>query len=171
MGYVCNWSEFTFLQSSVRAIRDLTNAGFEILIATNQAGIGREIFTREQLHKVHTNMISALRKTGGIIKQIYFCPHHPKSGCDCRKPKPGMLRKATQEYDLEPSITHFIGDSISDIEAGRNADMSPILVLTGHGLDSYKHLINTQSKYRRYQPDKIFTNLFTASQWLIQEYS
>ena len=171
MGYVCDWSEFTFLKSSIRAIRDLTNAGFNILIATNQAGIGRGIFTKKQLLEIHSNMVSTLREAGGIITKIYFCPHHPDAGCDCRKPKPGMLRKATQEHEFDPSITHFIGDSISDIQAGRNARMSPVLVLTGHGLDSYRHFINTASKDRIYQPDKIFTNLFSASQWLIQEYT
>ena len=171
MGYVCDWSEFTFLQSSIRAIRDLTNAGFNILIATNQAGIGKGIFTKKQLHEIHSNMVSTLREAGGNITKIYFCPHHPDAGCACRKPKPGMLRKAAKEHDIDPSITHFIGDSISDIQAGRNAEMSPVLVLTGHGLDSYKHFINSPYKDCRYQPDKIFTNLFSASQWLIQEYT
>ncbi len=171
MGYVCEWSEFSFLPSSIQAIRDLTNAGFNILIATNQAGIGRGIFTINQLHEIHSNMVSTLSDTGGNIKKIYFCPHHPDAGCDCRKPKPGMLKKAIQDHDFDPSITHFIGDSISDIEAGRKAGMSPVLVLTGHGLASYQHYINTQSKCRKYQPDKIFTNLHSASRWLIQEYT
>lgn len=171
MGYVCDWSEFIFLESSIRAISNLTKSGFNILIATNQAGIGRGIFTKKQLHHIHTNMVSTLRDAGGIIKKIYFCPHHPDAGCDCRKPKPGMLRNAIEEHDFDPTITHFIGDSISDIQAGRNAELSPVLVLTGHGLDAYKHFINTSSKDRSYQPDKIFTNLFSASQWLIQEYT
>lgn len=170
MGYVCDWSEFSFLPSSIRAICDLTKADFNILIATNQAGIGRGIFTENQLNEIHSNMVSTLSEAGGLIKKIYFCPHHPEDGCECRKPKPGMLFRATQDHDFDPSITHFIGDSISDIVAGRKAGLSPVLVLTGHGLESYQHCINTKTEFRRYQPDKIFTNLLSASRWLIQEY-
>ncbi|MCG9129667.1 D-glycero-beta-D-manno-heptose 1,7-bisphosphate 7-phosphatase [Candidatus Poribacteria bacterium] len=169
-GYVCDWSEFAFLPSSIRAISDLTYADFNIIIATNQAGIGRGIITQEQLHKIHSNMVSTLRNAGGIIKNIYFCPHHPDAGCECRKPKPGMLQKAIQDHCFDPSTTHFIGDSISDIKAAKNADIAPVLVLTGHGLDTYQHYASSQFECRKYLPDKIFTNLFSASQWLIQEY-
>ena len=116
-------------------------------------------------------MVAILRNAGGIINRIYFCPHHPDSGCECRKPEPGMLLKAVEEHGFDPSTTHFIGDSLSDIIAAKNTEMAPILVLTGHGLDTYQHYANSQSECLKYLPDKIFTNLFSASQWLIQEFN
>lgn len=167
-GYVCNWTEFTFLPNALEAIRNLTESGYRIFIATNQAGVGRGIFTEQQLTDIHHNMLNEVEKVGGHIDKIYYCPHHPEAGCKCRKPKPGMLIQAAREHDIDISKTFFIGDSLKDIQAARNAGALPILVLTGHGRDSYNHYINSDLTTKTYKPDKIFTNLFTASRWIIQ---
>ncbi len=167
-GYVCNWNDFSFLPNVLEAIRDLTINGFRIFVATNQAGIGRKIFTEKQLSDIHLQMLAAIEEEGGQIQNIYYCPHHPDSGCECRKPNPGMLSLAAQEYDFDLSDSFFIGDSITDIQAARNANTTPILVLTGHGRDTYMSYINLDPTNKTYKPDKIFTNLYTASRWLLR---
>ncbi len=167
-GYVCNWTDFTFLPNALEAIRDLTHNGFRIIVATNQAGIGKGIYTEQDLTDIHCQMLTEIEETGGYIHKIYYCPHHPDAGCECRKPKPGMLIQAAREHNIDVSKTFYIGDSITDIQAARRADISPILVLTGHGRDSYNHCINSDSTAKTDKPNKIFTNLYTASRWLIQ---
>ena len=167
-GYVCNWNDFTFLPNALEAIRDLTQDGYHIFVATNQAGIGKGIFTKQQLSNIHHQMLEEIEEEGGQIYNIYYCPHHPDAGCECRKPKPGMLLQAAQEHDFEVSNSFFIGDSFTDMQAARSADASPILVLTGHGRKTYEQYINIDSTMNTYKPDKIFTNLYTASRWLLR---
>lgn len=164
--YVCSWDDFSFILNSLEAIHILTVTGFRILLATNQAGIGRGILSEQQLTDIHQRMLTEIKSNGGNIEKIYYCPHHPENGCQCRKPKPGMLKTAAKEYNFDISDTFFIGDSITDIKAAQNAGASPILVLTGHGRDTYDYYIKSNSNDKIDMPEKIFTNLYTASRWL-----
>ena len=170
MGYVRRWSEFSFIPNSRKAIRELTQSGYRIVVVTNQAGIGRGFFSEEDLKDIHARMVSEITETGGKIDAIYYCPHHPEAGCECRKPKPGMLTRAAREHNIELSNAYLIGDSITDIEAGACAGTRTLLVLTGHGRESYDHYTNTEPFGRAnnsgYCPEKIFTNLYTAARWL-----
>ncbi len=168
-GYVCNWKDFAFLPNSQKAIKKLTDHGYEIYIVTNQAGIGRGIFSEQQLADVHRQMLVEIEKFGGKIKKIYYCPHHPNDNCNCRKPKPGMLMRASHEYNFNLSETFFIGDSISDIQAAQSAGVSPILVLTGHGYNSYQHYMIPHLTNKTSKPDWIFTNLYTVSHWIVNK--
>ena len=171
MGYVQRWSEFSFIPNARKAIRGLTQSGYRIIVVTNQAGIGRGLFTEENLRDIHTRMVSEIVETGGRIDAVYYCPHHPNAGCECRKPKPGMLTRAGREHNIELSSAYLIGDSTTDIEAGQRAGTQTSLVLTGLGQESYHHYINTKPCGRTdkngHPPDKIFTNLYTATRWLI----
>lgn len=171
MGYVQKWSEFSFIPNARKAIRGLTQSGYRIIVVTNQAGIGRGLFTEENLRDIHTRMVSEIVETGGRIDAVYYCPHHPNAGCECRKPKPGMLTRAGREHNIELSSAYLIGDSTTDIEAGQRAGTQTSLVLTGLGQESYHHYINIKPCGRTdkngHPPDKIFTNLYTATRWLI----
>ena len=167
-GYVCNWNDFIFLPNALAAIRDLSQNGYRPFIVTNQAGIGRGIFTEQQLLDIHHRMLAEIENAGGQISKIYYCPHAPDAACDCRKPKPGMLLQAALEHNFDVSNTYFIGDSITDLQAARSADATPILVLTGHGRETYKRYVNANPTIRTCLPDKIFTNLWTASRWLLE---
>ena len=171
MGYVRKWSEFSFIPNARKAIRELTENGYRIIVVTNQAGIGRGLFSEENLMDIHARMVSEIVAAGGRIDAIYYCPHHPNAGCECRKPKPGMLTRAGREHNIELSSTYLIGDSKTDIEAGQRVGSKTLLVLTGLGQESYHHYINTKSCGRAdkngYRPEKIFTNLYTATRWLI----
>ena len=120
-GYVCSWNDWTFLPNALEAINILTQCGFRILLATNQAGIGKGIFTEKQLADIHQRLLTKICDYGGHIEKIYYCPHHPDDGCPCRKPKPGMLKTAANEYGFDISDTFFIGDSITDISAAQSA--------------------------------------------------
>ncbi len=189
-GYVRTWEEFDFIPNAQKAIRDLTENGYRVIVVTNQAGIGRGLFSEENLTDIHSRMVAEITDTGGSIDSIYYCPHHPDAGCKCRKPKPGMLTRAAAEHRIELSRAYLIGDSTTDIEAGQRAGVSTILVLTGHGKKSYQHYTQATlfqqsgtdaigSRRRRtadeglalssrYRPEKIFTNLYAATCWLIK---
>ncbi|MDE0315051.1 MAG: D-glycero-beta-D-manno-heptose 1,7-bisphosphate 7-phosphatase [Candidatus Poribacteria bacterium] len=167
-GYVRNWREFVFLPNALAAIRDLTHNGYRIIVVTNQAGIGKGIYTEQHLADIHCRMLAEIEEAEGQICKVYYCPHHPEAGCKCRKPEPGMLIQAAREHDIDVSKTYFIGDSITDMQAARSASALPILVLTGHGRDSYNRYSNSDSTTKISKPEKIFTNLYTASRWLIR---
>lgn len=171
-GYVRSWSEFSFIPGAQRAIRELTQSGCRIIVVTNQAGVGRRILREATLREIHSQMTDTIMESGGTIHAIYYCPHSPEDSCECRKPKPGMLLRASQEHNIEEmSSAYLIGDSVTDIEAGRRAGTRTVLVLTGHGQESYQYYINTKPSGRRdgseYGPEKIFTDLQAAARWLL----
>ena len=170
MGYVRKWIDFSFIPSARSAIQQLTQSGYRIFVVTNQAGIGRGLYSEGDLKDIHSRMIAEIARAGGKIDAVYYCPHHPDAGCECRKPKPGMLKRAAQEHNIDLSSAYFIGDVLTDIQAGRRAGTTTCLVLTGLGQESYHDYIN--AKYDQYgnkeecSPDKIFTNLYAATRWL-----
>ncbi len=165
-GYVRTWEGFDFLPNSRKAIRNLTQNGYRVIVVTNQAGIGRGLYTEDALNDIHRRMCAEVAAAGGKIHAVYYCPHHPDDGCECRKPKPGMLHRAAREHGIDVSKTYFIGDSLGDIEAGHSAGASTILVLTGHGRESYRRYIHSENADEK--PDKIFTNLYAAVCWLTE---
>ncbi len=167
-GYVRSWADFTFIRNAKEAIRTLTESGFRIIVITNQSGIGRGFFTEPQLIDIHQQMSAEITTAGGQLHAIYYCPHTPEVGCPCRKPKPGMLIRAAQEHDIDLSKAYFIGDFITDIEAGRSAGVSPLLVLTGHGRNTYRRYISNTQPPKTRTPDKIFQDLYAAAHWLTQ---
>ena len=189
-GYVRTWTEFTFIPNARSAIRELTQNGYRIFVITNQAGIGRGLFSEESLKDIHCRMVTEITEAGGVVEGVYYCLHHPDAGCECRKPKPGMFTRAAREHNIELSNAYLIGDSTTDIEAGQRAGTATVLVLTGHGQKSYHHYIKATpdrgadtdairrhrprtgdeglARSAEYRPDKIFTNLYTATRWLLK---
>ena len=172
MGYVRKWSEFSFIPNAKKAIRELTENGYRIIIVTNQSGIQRGLYSEESLADIHSRMVTEINKTGGAIDAVYYCPHHPDAGCECRKPKTGMLMRAADEHNIELSNAYLIGDSVTDIQAGQRAGTRTFLVLTGLGQESYYYYINVKSDWRvdenGHRPEKIFTNLYATTHWLIK---
>ena len=171
-GYVRKWEEFTFIPNARKAIRELTESDYRIVVITNQSGIGRGLYSEEDVADIHSRMVSEIRKAGGTIDAVYYCPHHPEAGCECRKPKPGMLARAAREHNIELSNAYLIGDWTTDIEVGQCVGATAFLVLTGLGQESYYHYINMNlcqgADRNRHRPDKIFTNLYTATRWLLK---
>src|SRR5690606_9599347 len=112
----------------------LTAAGFQVVIATNQSGVGRGLITPDALEAIHRLLLTQVAAAGGRIDGIFVCPHHPDDGCDCRKPRPGLFRQIEQSLGRSLAGVAAIGDSLRDLEAARAIGARPILVRTGNGL-------------------------------------
>ena len=127
-GYVTRPEEFEFLPGALDALRDLTQAGYDIYIVTNQRGISRGLMTTDDLMRTHRHMIEEVNKAGGRISGIYFCPHGNEDGCLCRKPKAGMFFQAAREHHIDLTKAIFNGDSESDRVAGQAAGCGAIII-------------------------------------------
>ncbi len=141
-GYLIHLDDFEFLPGVPEALKKLQNAGFLLVIVTNQSGIARGYFSLEQVNKLHQYIILQLEQFGISLAGIYICPHHPTCGqgeylrdCECRKGKPGMLLKAAEDLNIDLRHSFMIGDKLADIEAGYAAGCSTYLVKTGYGKD------------------------------------
>jgi D-glycero-D-manno-heptose 1,7-bisphosphate phosphatase len=131
--YIKSPEEWQALPGSLGAIRDLCGAGFEVVVATNQSGVGRGLFDGETLAAIHRRMRDAVQAAGGRLAGIYFCPHHPDEACDCRKPAPGLLRQVARDFARPLNGVPVVGDSARDLEAAVAVGARPILVRTGKG--------------------------------------
>ncbi len=136
--YVKSWDEFRFLPGSREAIASLTKAGHRIVVCTNQAGVAQGLISIDAIEDIHYRMQAAIREMGGMIEKVYACTHSKTADCDCRKPRPGMLLRASRELNLDMSDAVFIGDSITDMQAGSAAGVRTMLVLTGLGMEHYR---------------------------------
>lgn len=131
--YIKHPDEWFPIAGSLEAIARLNHAGYRVVVATNQSGLGRGLFDIDQLNAIHQKMFDMLSQQGGQIDSIFFCPHRPDEGCNCRKPKPGLLLDIADRLDVDLATVAFIGDSLKDIQAARTAGAQPLLVLTGNG--------------------------------------
>jgi len=126
-------AEWKPLRGSLEAIARLHQAGWRVVVATNQSCIARKLFDLDTLARIHETMHRQVRDAGGIIDAVFFCPHGPDDHCDCRKPAPGMLHDIARRLHIELAGVPAIGDSLRDIQAAQAAGASPILVTTGKG--------------------------------------
>lgn len=171
VGYVNHIDRYRLLPRSAEAIRKINAAGFLSFVITNQSGVARGLFDEALLHEVHATLRRWLEEKGAKLDGIYFCPHHPEEGvppwrqnCDCRKPRPGLLRRAALEHDVDLASSYMIGDTVLDIEAARNAGMTGVLVLTGYG----KGDLNFRMRARGLEPAHIAEDLLEAVEWILQ---
>ena len=120
-GYVRTWEEFQWLSGAKEALRLLRENGYRVVIVSNQAGIGRGMMTESALAEIHQHMIEEAEQAGGKIESVFYCPHDWSAGCECRKPKAGMLFQAQKKFDLDLTRTLFIGDDERDQQAAEAA--------------------------------------------------
>ena len=125
--------EWRPIPGSVEAIARLNHAGYRVVVATNQSGIGRGLFDMGMLNTIHEKMYKALAQAGGRLDAVFFCPHTADSKCECRKPKPGMLVEIGKRFNAELTGVPCIGDSLRDLAAADAVGAQPMLVLTGKG--------------------------------------
>jgi D-glycero-D-manno-heptose 1,7-bisphosphate phosphatase len=132
--FVKSADEWTPIDGSLQGIRLLVESGFTVAVASNQSGLGRGLFNQEALQSMHLKMCRLVEAAGGNIDRIVVCPHRPDEGCDCRKPKPGLLLQLGSYYGVPLTGVPVVGDSARDIEAAVAVGARPILVLTGNGV-------------------------------------
>lgn len=134
-------AEWMPLPGSIEALARLTEAGFGVVVASNQSGIGRGLFDLPTLGAIHAKLFGCAERAGARIQAIFFCPHHPDDHCPCRKPLPGMCLAAAARFHIPLADTYVVGDSLRDLEAARRSGAKPVLVLTGNGVETHaRHL-------------------------------
>lgn len=160
--YIKSPDEWVAIPGSLEAIAQLNRIGYRVIVATNQSGLSRGLFDLEMLTEIHNKLHQELAAVGGYVEEIFFCPHHPDDNCNCRKPKPGMLQDISKKYDIDLQKTFFIGDTYSDVAAGRAAGCNPILVLTSKGKKSL-------AEYPELKLIPHFANLAQAVEYVIKQ--
>ena len=129
--FVKSPEEWEPLPGALEAIGRLNHAGYHVVLATNQSGLGRGLFDMASLNSVHAHMMKTLATHGGRIDAVFYCPHAPDEGCHCRKPEPGLLEQIADRYGVDLHAVPYIGDSLRDMQAAANAGCKPHLVCTG----------------------------------------
>ena len=131
--YIKSPAEWKPLPGSLEAIAKLTQAGYRVVVATNQSGIGRGLFDMDTLNAIHNKMHRAAQLLGGRIDAVFYCPHPADSSCNCRKPRPGMLERIGGCFNVDLVGIPSVGDSLRDLVASAAVGAQPMLVLTGKG--------------------------------------
>lgn len=137
-GYMYTPADFVVFPWTGSAVRRLNEAGFLVVLVTNQSGVGRGYFTEITVESVHDRLRREIAREGGRLDAAYVCPHRPDQGCGCRKPRPGLLTRARDELDIALEGSFMVGDRYSDIAAGRAAGARTILVMTGDGMSEHE---------------------------------
>ncbi len=168
--YIKSRQEFEFLPKSIEAIRNFTLNGFTVIIITNQSAINRGLTTLQEIMHIHEMMVETVKSRGGLIKDVFFCPHTPEEGCICRKPETGLIRKAQKKYNIDLACSAMVGDSVKDIECAKSAGCRyAVLVKTGNGKKSEKTLLK-KIDLPNSLPDHVSRDLFDASHWIINRF-
>ena len=144
--YIKNAEEWAPIKGSLEAIGYWQRRGIEFAVCTNQSGLGRGLFSKDDLFNMHTKCNSILKSLGGKPLRFFFCPHTPENNCSCRKPKALLLELAIEALGSKPSNTVFVGDSPSDLKAAQAASVQFILVHTGNGESTYKELLELKEQ-------------------------
>lgn len=131
--YIKSPAEWLPLPGSAAAIARLNAAGFQVVVATNQSGLGRGYFSAQTLDDIHQKMTRHLADHNAHLAGIFICPHAPEAQCDCRKPKPGLLDQIARQLKCDLTGVPLVGDSLRDLEAGLACACQPVLVKTGKG--------------------------------------
>jgi D-glycero-D-manno-heptose 1,7-bisphosphate phosphatase len=170
VGYINHVSRFRLFSYAAPAIKHLNENGWLAIVITNQAGVARGYFSEETIQTVHAAMTKDLESSGARLDAIYYCAHHPSVGeppyrldCDCRKPKPGLISRAAQDFDIDLAESWMVGDRYSDVELARNAGVKSMFVLSGYGRGEWEH----QRAGWTEQPDLVAEDLLAAVRHII----
>ncbi len=168
VGHLTSPDQIRVLPRVPEALRRLRAAGWRLIVATNQSVVARGRITEEQLREIHRVLLEALRAQGAEIDAVYYCPHHPEGAvaeyrrvCDCRKPCPGMLLRAAQEWRLDLSRSVVVGDAPSDVEAGRRAGCRTVLIVGADPAGARRGAPAPAA------PDHVARDLWEAASWVL----
>lgn len=170
VGYPAHPSQVKIYPSSFEAVKTFNSAGMLAIIITNQSGVGRGFLTEEDLRLIHDKIRASFLEQQARLDAIYYCPHYRlspipryKKDCDCRKPKPGLVLQAAQDFSLDLERSYMIGDKAEDILLAKNVLAAPILVLTGSGRETLSNL-----KDRGLKPACVVENILEAARWIME---
>ncbi len=169
MGYINHISRFRLFDFVPQAIKILNEAGFVVIVVTNQSGVARGYFDEKLVREIHKKLIEDLKKESARIDGVYYCPHHPQEGrgnykkdCECRKPKTGMIDIAVKDHNIDLSRSFMVGDRYKDIVFAKRAGLQPVFVKTGYGIGEYSY----QRREWTEKPLFIAENLLEAAQFI-----
>jgi D-glycero-D-manno-heptose 1,7-bisphosphate phosphatase len=145
--YVTRWEEMHFLPGVAEAIAMLGEAGFRVIVVTNQRCVAKGLLTGPELELIHQRMCGELTASGAVIDEVYYCPHEEEPRCSCRKPATGMLLTAARAHQIDLTASWMIGDSDRDIEAGRKAGCRTARILKGDQVASGVADVSAQSLF------------------------
>lgn len=155
--YVHRPADWEWIPGAPEAIRRLNDAGYKVVVVSNQSAIARGMCKQEDVDRLHQFVSEALEKIGARVDAYYFCPHHPEFGdkvvCDCRKPKPGLILQAAKDLRIDLGRSWLVGDKSSDIAAAKAAGIKGILVKTGYG---------TEDMHKEPRPEFVVADLTAA---------
>lgn len=167
-GYISSPEQIKFLPGSVEAIKMLKDAGYKIIIISNQSGVARGLLTEDMLQTIDKIIHRTILNGGGNIDGSYYCPHHPEHGvypykqaCECRKPHIGLIKRATREHDIDLNGSFMVGDHSNDVETAKRAGIPGIFVMTGHGKEEKDNL--------KSQPAHFAPDLLSAAKWILKQ--
>ena len=167
-GYPSRLERLVLFPFTIDAVRQLNRAGFRVVVITNQAGIARGIVDEGFVGTAHRFLAARLEEGGARIDAFYYCPHHPdgvveafRGACDCRKPQPGLLRRAAGDLDIDLARSFTVGDRWNDLVAGRSVATSTVLVRTGYGAE------DERKPLEGFAADAVVDNLAAAAAWIL----
>jgi len=160
-GYLSNPDDLRLIKGAAEAVKRLKILGIKVIVISNQSGVGRGYFSEEDVARVNRRMTELLSSQGARIDAIYYCPHHPEDNCECRKPRPGLLKKAALEHSIDLSRSYVVGDKKTDVELAGNAGAKGIIVKTGFGS---AELMNISTA-----PVFVAEDILDATMWIIND--
>lgn len=164
--YVRSWADVEIYPQALAALARLRGSGYKLIIVTNQSPIGRGILSRAQVDEINARLLGEIEAAGGAVAGVYVCPHHPEAGCDCRKPRPGLLLQAAREHQIDLGSSLLVGDALSDLQAGLAAGVGRVaLVRTGRGA-----LQETAPEAAQMAPFPVYDTLYQALSALVKEW-
>lgn len=162
--FVTRPEELRLLPASAQAIARLNTLGVPVIVCSNQSGVAKGLYTLDDLQRISERLQEMLSEYNAHIDAFYYCPHDDADGCECRKPKPGLLLRAAREHRIARERSVFVGDSWRDIIAGRAASVKTVLVLSGH----MKPEMLNSSEMQNHLPDHIAPDLLGAVEWIVR---
>jgi len=172
IGYVNHPSRFRLFSYAVDAVRLVNRSGFLAVLVTNQAGVARGYFPESVVHEVHAGVVAALAAGGARLDGLYYCPHHPSAGeppyrrdCDCRKPRPGLVRRAAEELGIDLARSYVIGDRHGDLQLAWSVGARGVMVKSGYGLGELTYHAPSWPR----PPDLVAEDLLEAVQLVLDE--
>jgi D-glycero-D-manno-heptose 1,7-bisphosphate phosphatase len=163
VNYLSRPEDFRLLPRAAAAIRRLRKDGWPVIVVTNQSGVTRGYYTEADVAAIHERMRRDLARARTRVDGVYYCPHHPDEGCDCRKPKTLLFQQAAVNLDVDLAASYFVGDKLTDLLPGKTLGGCTVLVLTGYGRREQE-----LAQQQGFVPDHIADDLYGAARWIIR---